>query len=44
LYQKRRVKPEQGTICIFPAGFTHVHRGNPPLSGDKYIATGWYEF
>ena len=44
LYQKRRVKPEQGTICIFPAGFTHVHRGNPPLSGSKYIATGWYEF
>lgn len=44
LYQKRRVKPEQGTICIFPAAFTHTHRGNPPLSGSKYIATGWYEF
>ena len=24
-------------------GFTHLHRGNPPLSGDKYIATGWYQ-
>lgn len=44
LYQSRRVKPEQGTICIFPASFTHTHRGNPPLSGSKYIATGWYEF
>ena len=23
---------------------THVHRGNPPLSGSKYIITGWLEF
>ena len=24
--------------------FTHVHRGNPPLSNDKYIITGWVEY
>lgn len=36
-----RLKPTKGTICIFPALFTHTHRGNPPYSGDKYIATGW---
>ena len=44
LLQSKRIKPEQGTVCIFPAGFTHIHRGNPPLSGKKYIATGWISF
>lgn len=43
LYQKRRVCPQQGRIAIWPAGFTHLHRGNPPLSNDKYIVTGWFE-
>tara|TARA_A200000159_G_scaffold18033_1_gene14671 strand:- start:984 stop:1601 length:618 start_codon:yes stop_codon:yes gene_type:complete len=42
LYQKRKVKPKKGTILIWPGGYTHLHRGNPPMS-DKYIATGWYQ-
>jgi hypothetical protein len=42
LYQSLRIKPTTGTVCIFPAYFTHTHRGNPPLSGVKYIATGWF--
>ena len=44
LYQHKRVKPEQGTLVIWPASFTHTHRGNPPLSNEKYIVTGWTEF
>jgi len=44
LYQHVRVKPKQGTLVIFPASFTHTHRGNPPLSNEKYIITGWTEF
>lgn len=44
LYQHRRIKPEQGTLVLWPAAFTHTHRGNPPLSNDKYIVTGWTEF
>jgi hypothetical protein len=43
LYQNLRVPAKQGTLCIFPASYTHVHRGNPPLTNNKYILTGWIE-
>ena len=42
LYQARKVKPTQGTVVIWPAGMTHVHRGNTVYTKDKYIATGWW--
>ena len=44
LYQKRRINPKKGTLVIWPAGFTHTHRGNPVYTEDKYIATGWFYF
>jgi hypothetical protein len=44
LYQHKRIKAKQGTLVIWPASFTHTHRGNPPLSNDKYIMTGWLEY
>lgn len=45
LEQRLRVRPKKGTIVIFPAYFTHVHRGNPVLSNeDKYIISGWLNF
>jgi hypothetical protein len=43
LYQGRRIVPTQGTIVLWPAGPTHIHRGNPVYSRDKYILTGWYD-
>jgi len=44
LYYPKRVKPKTGTFVLWPAGFTHTHRGNPPISNTKYIVTGWIEF
>jgi len=42
LYQGLKVNPKKGKVCLFPAAYTHLHRGNPPYSCDKYIATGWF--
>ena len=44
LYQKQRVPAIQGTLTLFPAGWTHLHRGNPPLKGVKYLMSTWLEF
>lgn len=44
LYQKKRIPAQEGTVVLWPATYTHVHRGNPPLSNTKYIATGWIEY
>lgn len=42
IYQKRKITPTAGTCIIWPAGYTHSHRGNPPYHASKYIATGWF--
>ena len=44
LYQSKRIKPQQGTMMLFPSTWTHTHRGNPPLKGTKYIVNTWLEF
>ena len=42
LYYKKRVQPERGKLIIWPAHFTHVHRGGLVLEGMKYVITGWF--
>ncbi len=41
LYQGAKIKPKKGSLILSPCGFTHTHRGNVPLSDDKYILTSW---
>ena len=43
LYYSKRISPTQGKFLIYPATYTHAHRGNPPLTGNKYIITSWVE-
>lgn len=43
LYQKLRIPAKENTCVIWPAGFTHPHRGNTVLGNNsKYIVTGWF--
>lgn len=44
LYQRRKIVPQTGALLIAPTAFTHTHRGNTPMDGDKYIATSWILF
>jgi len=41
LHFSKRVQPKKGRIVIWPASFPYLHRGNSPLSGEKYILTSW---
>jgi hypothetical protein len=41
LYLNTKIKPVKGTLVYFPTHFPFVHRGNIPISDDKYIMTGW---
>ena len=43
-HQQRKIVPRTGSLLIAPTAFTHTHRGNRPLDGDKYIATSWVLF
>lgn len=43
LYQKLRIRPEENMMVIWPAAFTHAHRGNVVHGkNNKYIITGWF--
>lgn len=45
LYQQRRLKPEENTMVLWPATFTHAHRGNTVFGErSKYIVTGWFYY
>ena len=43
-YQDIVIQPKSGRLLIWPAAWTHPHRGVVPNKGLKYIATGWYRY
>ncbi len=38
------VQPTKGLTLIWPAEWTHAHKGSVLNSGSKYIVTGWMHF
>ena len=44
LYQNVTTPCEKGLTLIWPATWTHTHRGIVNNVGEKYITTGWYSF
>lgn len=43
-YQKKKFKPRAGDMLVWPAGFTHMHKGYSPKKETKYIITTWMEY
>ena len=41
LYQNIKTKAQKGLTLIWPAHFTHTHRGIVSDKNEKYIVTGW---
>ena len=41
-YQGVNIKPKKGSVVIFPANWSHLHRGKKPISSDKYIGNMWW--
>ena len=37
-------KARTGSIALWPAGWTHMHRGQVSNTEKKYILTGWYHY
>ena len=45
LYQRARIAPKENLMLLWPASYTHAHRGNPVLGEQsKYIVTGWFYY
>jgi hypothetical protein len=45
LYQQTRLQPQENTMVLWPAAYTHAHRGNTVFGSNcKYIVTGWFYF
>jgi prolyl 4-hydroxylase len=43
-HQKLITKARKGVTLIWPADWTHTHRGIVSPTEEKYIITGWYNF
>ena len=42
--QRKTTRAKTGRIVIWPAAWTHMHKGVIPNKGVKYMATGWCEY
>jgi hypothetical protein len=38
------ITPECGTMLLFPATWTYLHRGNTPISNDKFILGSYLHY
>ena len=44
LYQNKIFAPKKNRLLVWPADWSHTHRGNPPIgSTTKYILTTWIQ-
>ena len=43
-YQNKTFECKKGATLIWPAQWTHTHKGVISNEETKYIATGWYSY
>lgn len=43
-HQNLIVKPRKGKTLIWPADWTHTHRGITSPTQEKYVITGWFNY
>jgi len=43
-YQDMTVEAKKGKTLIWPADFTHIHKGQISHEHEKYIVTGWFSY
>ncbi len=43
-YQNTILEAKRGNMAVWPAAWTHPHKGQTPNRGHKYIITGWGHF
>lgn len=41
MFYRLKIKPQRGLTLMWPAGWTHLHRGLPSPTTEKMIITGW---
>lgn len=41
IHTGKKIKPAKGKVLIFPCNYLFPHRGNIPISDDKYIASAF---
>ena len=42
-FQNKIFSANKGDLIVWPAGFTHPHKGIVSLTEEKYIVTGWFD-
>ena len=42
--QEKKFQPREGDCLIWPAYFTHTHKGIVSKTETKYIVTGWFSY
>jgi hypothetical protein len=42
--QKLKIQPRKGLTLIWPADWTHTHRGIASPTQEKYVVTGWLHY
>jgi hypothetical protein len=40
-FEECRIKPQAGKLVFFPSEWFFFHKGNVPISEDKYVIAGW---